>query len=217
MSGSNIVPMPNMMPAAGQMLWSNPMPPGCCPPSGMTELMKCYCDIQAATAFISKVVQDLAANDPAFQQSLVDAIVASGSNIPLLGVTNGADAQPGQVGEWVIFEELVNFAATQGHSQTITMGVIQPGDWDIWIYANSPSPVNSVNISINPYPAGMSGVPQSFDISIAGAAITTSVAPMVRLLTAVPVLLPVLIITNQQAAGPGAGTLTLFLSARRRR
>ena len=105
-------PLPWATPGpGGQLPW---LPPGCCPPGGMDALMKCYCDIQAAMAFISKIMIDLINNDPAVAQAMIAAIEKSGSTLPLVGVTNGSDAQPGQVGEWVHLVQTASYGtATQ--------------------------------------------------------------------------------------------------------
>lgn len=218
-AGTNVVPMPAAAPP-GQMMpmtgtW--PMPPfpaGCCPPGGMDALMQCYCDIQAATAFISKVVQDLAANDPAFQQSLVDAIVASGSNVPLVGVTNGADAQPGQVGEWA--ETMVGITYPTGSStQSVTMGILQPGDWDVWAFFNPDQAISAVQFYLNPLPAGMMGgnLPGWF---IAATDVNNAliISPVNRALISVPTLFVFTLITQTTGAG-GPGQM-VFLARRRR-
>lgn len=213
MSGrNNVVPMP--MPQ-GQMMTMPMMssfPAGCCPPGGdMSALLQCYCDVQAATAFISKVVTDLAANDPAFQQALVDGIAASGSNLPLIGVTNGSDAQPGQVGEWVLLKQTNVPAGAGTVIQTLTMGVLQPGDWDVWghmIYDQ----FSYGQFVLNPVPAGFSGDLNSFLTGVTQNASVTST--VTRALISVPSLIAMQVTTTN----PGAATSFDFeFSARRRR
>lgn len=222
-TGTNVVPMPTApAPAPAPMHGTWPpsggwggFPAGCCPPGGMDALLQCYCDIQAATAFISKVVQDLAANDPAFQQSLVDAIAASGSNIPLIGVTNGADAQPGQVGEWVQFIQNVTYTSA-ALSTTLTMGVLQPGDWDCWLYATDFSGFyNDVNYTLNPLPAGFVGNINAGNVQQSGTVASVSIpSTTVRALTTVPSLIAVQLLINQIATG-GGGTMDMVFRARR--
>lgn len=216
--GTNVVPMPQTAPAPAPMpMWSGyppgGMPAGCCPPGGMDALLQCYCDVQSATAFISKVVQDLAANDPAFQQSLVDAIVASGSNVPLIGVTNGAPAQPGQVGEWVNID--VTFSITAAaQTQSVTVGVLQPGDWDIWYDIGFTVPVVSVVAFLSPQPVGVAGnMATTIYSGTPGQDITLESVPTQALLS-VPTLIVFSVQTNNVAAG-AAGSGTLVFAARR--
>lgn len=216
--GTNVVPM---MPQ-GQMM-PMPMssfPAGCCPPGGdMNALLQCYCDVQAATAFISKVVTDLAANDPAFQKALVDGIVASGSNIPLIGVTNGSWAQPGQVGEFIeyIVDPIPILATVQ--DQNVTMGTLQPGDWDCWANVGLYVPVGSVYCAITPIPPGLSPgglLADEGSVSAPSQALNTLILTNARITTAVPVLINFRLVTNNLAAGT-AGNLNLVFCARRRR
>lgn len=223
MSASNIVPFATTPPAPTPPPWPPgywPMPsgvmPGCAPPSG--GLMDCYWSVQQATAFISAIMIDAINNNPAVTQAIIAAIEASGSTLPLLGVTNGAEAQPGQVGELVWLTATVNYTAAF-QNQTITLGIIQPGDWDFWIYAICPNPVMGVNFVLTPSPAGLYGTAQGFFITAVagGASQVVCVSPVCRLLSSVPTLLPVEVLTNQNAAGPAAGTLSLELMARRRR
>lgn len=217
---SNIVPMMpqgQMMPMPqGQMMSS--FSAGCCPPGGdMSALLQCYCDVQAATAFISKVVTDLAANDPAFQKALVDGIAASGSNLPLIGVTNGSQAQPGQVGEYVEIEVSVPYtAATQ--TQTVTMGILQPGDWDVWQFCSFTTYVTGAQFNLAPVPAGFShilfGASEASGSGTVGIVVVSAAA---QASISVPTLVVFSLTTNGTSAGPAAGTANMFFCARRRR
>ena len=217
--GTNVVPMPAQAPTAAPMMWSGyppgGFPAGCCPPGGMDALLQCYCDVQSATAFISKVVQDLAANDPAFQQSLVDAIVASGSNIPLIGVTNGADAQPGQVGQWVQTNTTFPFLGAS-QTQSVTVGVLQPGDWDMWCSINFSVAIVDVGIALNPVPVGVVGNMATVVYANSTPQSTTLEAVPTRALLSVPTLIVFQVITNNTGTG-GAGSGILTFSARRMR
>lgn len=214
MSGSNIVPMPKpTAPAPMAYPWPMPsggFPAGCCPPGGMDALLQCYCDIQAATAFISKIVTDLAANDPAFQQALVDAIAKSGSNIPLTGVTNGSNAQPGQVGEHLFFAVgAIPITVSQANKQTITMGVVQPGDWDLWAYLYTDISVEGLQYQLSPASTAggvFSNLMTAFigdlgSINMGAGINFTMNTPVARLSTAVPVLVAFDLYTWSATAG----------------
>lgn len=222
MSGRNIVPMPRpapqaapQMPMPNPMMWSGGgMPAGCCPPGGMDALLQCYCDVQAATAFISKVVIDLATNDPAFQKALVDAIAASGSNIPLLGVTNGTPAQPGQVGEYVQILQVAPYPATQGHVQSVTMGILQPGDWLAWCSMGTNALTTGVYMELNPQPVGFTGTFANELAGVGMGAATALIGPPCQALISVPTLVVLQITTN--LGGPGtASTAAIFFNALR--
>ena len=117
----------------GQPPW---LPPGCCPPGGMDALMKCYMDVQAASCFIAQVMIDQINNNPAVTSAIIAAIEKSGSSVPLIGVTDGSNAQPGQVGEWFFFTQAVSFPATINTQQSISAGILSAGDWDTWMLAS---------------------------------------------------------------------------------
>lgn len=202
--GSSVVPFPSSM-------WGGSFPPGCCPPGGMDSLMKCYCDIQAATQFITAIMIDAINNNPAVAEAIIAAIQKSGSNLPLIGVTNGADAQPGQVGEWVMMTQYPSYPAGS-NTQAVTMGVLQPGDWDCWARGDTATPQNSAALTLNPMPAGF--VPEmTFGINTTGEW-DTIVVPPVRALISVPTLINFSLTTVPNSA---AGQATIVFIARRRR
>lgn len=208
---SSVVPFP--MPWGGGMPCPPPLP-GCCPPGGMDKLMQCYCDIQAAQAFISALMIDAINNNPAVTQAIIAAIEKSGSSLPLIGVTNGAAAQPGQVGEYVQFTSAPVSIPTGPNSQAVTMGILQPGDWDVWIYTEQLADVHDISISINPLPIGFTDV-----FAFAGSAgeIITLTSPTGQALISVPSLVVVTVTTNQAGTGPSAASTNVVFAARRAR
>lgn len=124
---------------------------GCCPPGGMDALMKCYCDLQQASAFIGQIMLDQINNNPAITAAIIAAIEASGSSLPLIGVTNGQAAQPGQVGEFTqMFLQQTYTAPAGGVTQTFNLGVLQPGDWDVWAWANFNGPTQGTILQLTP-------------------------------------------------------------------
>lgn len=209
------VPPPTPVPAQGY--WPMPPPgtlPGCGPPSN--SLMDCYWSVQSATAFISAIMIDAINNNPAVAQAIISAIEESGSTLPLIGVTNGTDAQPGQVGEFVHFTSASLTIPTAANSQTVNFGVLQPGDWDCWAYTSQLASVHDIGIGLTVQPPGFSNPMFAFAGSATGE-IVTVVAPMARALLAVPTLVAMNLITNQAGAGSAASSATLMFSARRRR
>lgn len=156
--GNNVVPLPTASPASPY--WPMPqMMPVCCPPGGMDALMKCYCDIQSATAFICAVMVDCINTNPAVTQAIIDAIAKSGSNVPLLGVTNGSAAQPGQVGEIVAFNQSQTVTVPTGGtggSFLFNMGVLQPGSWYLTAAMFPSFGTMNANYGLTPVPNGFS-------------------------------------------------------------
>lgn len=213
---NNVVPMPaNGTPPTTPVPWPQPgmwpMPSamaGCCPPS---NLMQCYCDIQNATAFICAVMVDCINTNPAVTTAIIDAITKSGSNVPLLGVTNGADAQPGQVGEWVIMSQNVSYT-TGNQTQTVSMGILQAGDWDCWVSLNPEMAVTAVQFYQNPLPPGfIGGLPGWFFSTDSQNALVISPVNRALISVASPVIMTLI------TTAPGAGTANMIFYARRMR
>lgn len=188
---------------------------GCCPPGGMSALMQCYCDIQQASAFIGQVMIDQINNNPAVAEAIIAAIEKSGSNLPLIGVTNGADAQPGQVGEWVMLINQSIAYPTTPFSTSVSLGVLQPGDWDGQLALYSPDPLTGANILLNPLPQGFEGLFQSFLIGDASSSVIET--PVFRINCSTPQLIVAEIFFNQAAPAPSAGTAQAWFTARRAR
>lgn len=233
--GTNVVTLPTQAAAAAQAAVPAPAPapaspywpmpqvtPGCCPPGGMSSLMQCYCDIQSATAFITAIMIDAINNNPAVIEAIIAGIEKSGSNLPLLGVTNGSYAQPGQVGEFVDFFAAVPFTTAANQSVTTTMGILQPGDWDIWAVAQYSVPVISGEFFLAPQgvpPPGFSGSLYSFIFTGTADdnAWTNVVSTVEQANISVPTLIALTLNTNQLGAGGFAGTCNTWFKARRRR
>lgn len=186
---------------------------GCCPPGGMDALMKCYCDIQQASAFIGQVMLDQINNNPAIIAAIIAGIEKSGSTLPTLGVTNGAPAQPGQVGEWVNLGGNFNFSTTGG-TGIVSVGVLQPGDWDLFTNATFTVSVAGAGFQLEPQPAGVIGCDALLTIGSANAEEIVLVGAVGQALISVPTLFAF------QASVVGAGTagvMGIGLNARRAR
>lgn len=204
------MPMPSMWGGGGSLPWG----PGCCPPGGMDALMKCYCDVQAATAFICSVMVQCVQTNPAVVQAIIAAIENSGSSLPTLGVTNGAEAQAGQVGEFVAFSQQINFPAGGVAQTSVSLGILQPGDWDVWAYMGMSVDFVSLYFAISPQPAG-------FDYTLVGASSSptttpeyqTVVSPVGRALTSVPS--PIVFSVSINATVAGFATMN-FIARRAR-
>lgn len=157
--GRNVEPFPWRPPGPGPGPW----PPGWRPPGGawppcppgpgpmppdifsaLFWLSRAYDDVRATKAFLRKLIADLLADDPNL----------FGQGRPIIGVTDGSDAQPGQVGEFVRMNATFPCPATS-FAQVQSLGVLQPGDWDCWMWVN---PVDygteSMQIWLQPQPAG---------------------------------------------------------------
>lgn len=219
-------PPKSLVPAPASTVWppSNPsgtvipfpLPwgqTGCCPPGGMDALMKCYCDLQQASAFIGQVMLDQINNNPAIIAAIIAGIEKSGSNLPTVGVTDGSNAQPGQVGEFVYMAAPAPFGTG---TSMLNLGVLQPGDWDCWAWMdNQDGTVTTIESFLNPLPAGFSNNMNAFTYSGTPAEDLTLVQPAARANITVPTLL--VFQFNVTGFTPPNGFTNQYFAARRRR
>ena len=101
----------------------------------------------------------------------------------------------------------------------MSLGVLQPGDWDLWAFGQTTTLVSDVQFNLQPQPAGFTGALAAIFGTPSGTAqdYTIALAPTARALTSVPTLLAFYYAFNQFGAGPSAGSMNLFPFARRRR
>ena len=207
---SNVVPMPTNWPGPMFQPKSWPQPPSCF--SELASLNACYDSIQMMNQILAKVITDLVTNDKAVQAAIVAAIAASGSNVPLIGVTNGADAQPGQVGEFQSLQLNFNYP-TGSNTQVLTTLTLPPGDWDCWAWVTSSTVVNWLDFYLPTIPAGFSNDMQGFLQDSAAAVSVVCIGKTARALISAPNLLAFTFTTNAPSAGSGI----MQVEARRRR
>lgn len=185
-----------------------PCPPMPCPPPdcfGMSQLERCYDEVKRAQAFLTQMLKDIIACDPSILTGL-----------GIAGVTNGSEAQPGMVGEWIQFAQTVAYPVTANTSQSVSLGALPAGDWDVWAWAEFTSSMTGALFSLAPQPAGFSGNLPALVETVAGD-LAFLLSPVQRALTSVPSLIALTLVTNANGAGPAAGNCTLTFSARRMR
>lgn len=155
-------------------------------------------------------------------QEIVQGELARGGTA-IVGVTDGSDAKPGEVGEFITAKSAVPYAAHPANTNTnISPIVIPPGDWDIWVKMDFTTQIGAVTIILSPKPDGISNA-----LSAASGFLspTGSWAEGYSVLEAtargsfkVPTLLPFAVNVNQQTTvGLPGGTGTFTVEARRRR
>jgi hypothetical protein len=220
MSGnpSNVVPMSGSWPA-------QPWPPGAVPPGCFSELARlnqCYNEVQMMEMILAKVVCDLATNNAQFQQCLAEGIAKSGSGVPILGVTDGSNAQPGQVGEWVQTTAVAPVVANVSTTTNCNLGVLQPGDWTCFATLQDFAWSQGNLFYLAPQPAGFSTDMFGSALAAAGGsafgqANTIGGIPCRASLT-VPTLVVFAVTTNYPAGAIQAGQeATMIFQARRSR
>lgn len=131
------------------------------------------------------------------------------------GVTDGSDAAPGQVGEYLQLYADIPYGTT-GQQQVVTVGIITPGDWDVWAYAYFTTPMNDAMFTLDPVPPGFSNS-MGAELAQPASEWFALLAPTVRANLTAPVQLSFQTSTNSIAAGPAAGTMQLAVAARRMR
>ena len=183
-----------------------PGPPGPWP-GGLFRLEQCWDDVKATKDFLKRIIDELIAEDP----SLI------GLAQPIIGVTDGSDAQPGQVGEYVRFQAGVTVPAISQTTQ-VTLGVLPPGDWDCWAWLTDFSvPVTTAQFYRAPPPPGFDDPLNSVTFTAGDAMVTTLVSVTTRALTSAPSLINFTVTTNNVTPGPADGGAVLVFQSRRRR
>jgi len=214
MSGTE--PDTNVMPMHHIHHWKPPARPTPQPPSCFSELARlnqCYDDVQAMKQILSKVMADLIQNDPAIVKSIIEEISKAGTSVPILGVTDGSDAQPGQVGEYLFFSEA--FPIPSGNeTQSVSLGILPPGDWDVFVFATPSAAISVLYYWLNPLPAGFSTNAMGYQENSAGTTAATVSGIPTRGLISNPTLMAFNIWTDNTGA---AATANLYASARRAR
>lgn len=166
----------------------------------MSSLEKCYDDVKRAQAFLKQMLIDIINCNP--------EIIGRGT--PIVGVTDGTDAQPGMVGEYVQFISPVqNIAAAGAFNQTLSMGVLSAGDWDCQSWGQFNPGVDAVDVILNPLPAGFPLNWYGADGKEGQAEVNQSI----RALTSVPTLIAIQV----SGTAASAGTYFITFTARRRR
>jgi hypothetical protein len=155
-------------------------------------------------------------------KALVRHVLTEMGPIPLQGVTDGSNAQPGDIGEYLQGNAQLNYAAYP----TNTLGnvaplVIPPGDWDIWSSASTTTAFGTVIFYLNPLPTGISNAMEGLSGAVDTATATTQLnavfsGQMARGSFTVPTLMNFAVEVAQSSdAALLAGQFALRLEARR--
>lgn len=144
---------------------------------------------------------------------------------PIIGVVDGSNAAPGEVGEFITALGTFNFTgATSTSMGTITLINAPPGDWDFTVSASFSTLVESVFFALSPVPVGMSNSMVGFsgtftaglgpgmdaeDIVLIGQSARGSFAVTTALSFVIQII--------QNEAGLLGGVMTMRIEGRRRR
>ena len=227
---SNITPIRQQVAQPSQQDWwgahpEHPIwpPQGTCgpqPPSCFSQIAKadaCWDQSQALYNLVSKVVMDIFQTNP----GIIPSPPPSQGSGPILGVTDGSNAQPGQVGEFVTGTASLAYAANPAITQNVnSLIVLQPGDWDVRAFGQTSSAFGVAQFYLSPVPAGLSNEMNAvvFESTAVGGVLSwdTLVSATARASVKVPTLLAFAMAVNQSiASGLPAGTFTMWVEARR--
>jgi hypothetical protein len=120
-----------------------PPPSGCAPPGCFDWIAKaqaCWDQSQDLEAFLTQVITDIFTQNP----GIIPPPPPSAGTGPIIGVTDGSDAAPGEVGEWMTSQVTGTISQNAGLAtyQTLTL---TPGDWDCWAQLDTGLETGSTN------------------------------------------------------------------------
>jgi hypothetical protein len=142
---------------------------------------------------------------------------------PIIGVVDGSDAAPGEVGEFLTGGGSFNYAAGSAAGVTTTGQLdllnMPPGDWDFTVSAAFSTLITSALFRLNPQPTGVSN--QMFGLNgnftMAGEETSIIIGQSARGSFAVTTLMSFEVQVYQGTAALPAGLMTMRIEARRRR
>lgn len=139
---------------------------------------------------------------------------------PIIGVVDGSDAAPGEVGEFLVAIGTFNYNAGVGNIGSLNMINMPPGDWDIYTSANFSTIIGSALFELSPIPTGMSNAltGEQGNFAPAGEEVAVIIGQPGRGSFAEPTMLTFHVEVDQALTPPlPAGMMNLRVEARRRR
>jgi hypothetical protein len=225
-------PCPPCSPQAWPPIWPPPQnwcPPPCPPPqppscfSGVSKANQCWDNSQALYDLVTQVVEDIFAKNP----GIIPPPNPTAGSGPILGVTNGSTAAPGEVGELLQTVVQIPYAAYPTITEPIISTlVVPPGDWDLWcamrFAGGAPGAIGGASFGLNPEPPGITS--DMGGLIIFGTTVgqaeegATIIGTQACLSTATPQLLAFQVVINQSTDSTlPAGTAGFQVIGRRRR
>lgn len=169
---------------------------------------------------------NLSADQRACLKQLLREVINEGTGLigPIHGVTDGSNAAPGDVGEFLSFTGTFAYQGSPNFSVgTISLAVIPPGDWDLTVSASA-GLNEGMSFNVQPIPTGLSngmaGASAIFSTSGGGqgAENIVLIGQAARGSFSIPTLLPFSVSVNMVGTtGLPAGSMLMRLEARRAR
>lgn len=129
-----------------------PPEPPCCPPGWSEEALACWRQMQELMAIIRATVapdiERLERQIASLQRQL---------NAVTLGVTDGSNAAPGHIGEYLMFTTTATYAAYPTVTdKNVTLGTLGAGDWLCFLTTAFTTAVGTAATYLDPVPSGFS-------------------------------------------------------------
>lgn len=141
----------------------------------------------------------------------------------ITGVTDGSNADPGCVGEFITGSQAINFAAAPAITQMVASPlVVPPGDWDLSAWMSFSGQFGMANMWVTPQPAGLSNNMAGYIGNLDPNVTFTNNVVALRSVGARgsfsnPTVIPFYVQINNHVSGALAGIATLTVDGRRRR
>lgn len=138
-----------------------PCPPALCPPDWAEEAMKCWDEMQALRKLITDTMApDIRALQTAInnQSTQITNIINGTTQITVnsVGIIDGSNAVPGQVGEFISGLASMNYTAYNSTtSQVLSIMTVPPGDWHLWGWMLLTTAVGGANFATENVPPGL--------------------------------------------------------------
>lgn len=140
---------------------------------------------------------------------------------PIIGVVDGSNAAPGEVGEFITGTGTFNYAGYPNASNgTIALLNVPPGDWDFTVAASYTGLIDGSQFALSPKPVGMSNdmIGENANFVAGSAENVVIVGQSARGSFAVTTMLTFEVnVDNSTTTSLVAGTMAMRLEGRRRR
>lgn len=207
-----------------------PHPPGCtCQMCCQidSDTVRCWQQMQMFEQMITDIVNKIFANPtPEMLTSITN--IFNTTVVSTMGVTDGSNPKPGQVGEYITGSAAMQWnlpAGTQQQEQTYTPIVIPPGDWDVEAIFYPGHNYTGILVNCAPAPTGLqynlkaqlfswTTGPTGQDANVIDSSMPTGRA---RMSVTVPTPLPFVVAMWNASTEAISGTSYLGVTARRMR
>lgn len=166
------------------------------------DLEECWDKVKATKELLKKMLADVLDENP--------ELLAKTQ--PVFGVTDGSNALPGTVGEFVELHAPDIAFPTATTTSTAIAGILPAGDWAVQAYAYVSGAVTGAQFYLDPQPPGVSDSMGAV-LALSGQENITLVGPMVRASLSAATVLTFSATTNNEGPGAAPGTMSVRVNA----